>query len=310
LDPFESGMLPVEHGAQLYWECSGSPAGVPVLYLHGGPGGGLRTGGYRRWCDPERYLVVGLDQRGCGRSRPLVTEDLAGLAVNTTGQLIEDIELLRAHLRIERWLVMGGSWGTTLALAYAQAHPDRVSHILLSAVGLTDAIAVEWITETVGRLFPREWDRFRAFASPAPGQSVVEAYYAMLTGPDQSRRYAAAREWMRWEHAHVSLDPRPRGAGRTDPDEQLLFATLVTHYWSHAAFLPDGALLEGMSRIADIPGVLVHGRLDVSSPADVPYMLHTRWPASRFVLIDDEGHGGPRMSEARVSAIENWADIP
>jgi proline iminopeptidase len=297
-------MLSVAHGAQVYWECSGNPTGIPVLYLHGGPGGSLRAGAYRRRCDPARYLIVGLDQRGCGRSRPLATADLINLASNTTGQLIDDIELLREHLTIPRWLVMGVSWGTTLALAYAQAHRDRVSGLLLAAVGLTDAVAVEWITETVGRLFPCEWDRFRAFAAPAPGQSLVEAYYAMLTGPDRTQRYAAAAEWMRWEHAHVSLDPRPRGPGRTDPDDQLLFATLVTHYWTHAAFLPADALLARMPRIADIPAVLIHGRLDVSSPAEVPWTLHTRWPASRLVLIDDEGHGGPRMTEHLVSAID------
>lgn len=300
-------MLPVGQNSEVYWECSGSPTGRPVLHLHGGPGGGLGVGGYRRRCDPARHLIVGFDQRGCGRSLPLATDNLAGLTFNTTAYLVADIELLREHLEIDRWLVVGVSWGTTLALAYAQAHPDRVSELVLFAVGLTDTAGVEWLTETVGRLFPQEWNDFRSFADPEPGQRLVDTYYAMLTGPDPILRGRAAAAWTRWEDAHMSLDPREGHAMPSDPAGQLLFATLVTHYWSHAGFLPDGALLAGIPRIEHIPGVLIHGRLDVSSPAAVPWELHQRWPASRLVLIDNEGHGGPRMVQALVDAIESFA---
>lgn len=175
LEPFASGMLSVSNGNRIYWECSGNPASKPVLHLHGGPGGGMRTG-YRRRFDPARHLIVGFEQRGCGRSRPLATEDLSRLVTNTTPNLINDIEALREHLRVDRWLLAGLSWGTTLALAYAQEHPERVSEIVLLATTLTDARAVEWITETVGCLFPREWDEFRAAARARPGQRLVDAY--------------------------------------------------------------------------------------------------------------------------------------
>jgi proline iminopeptidase len=306
IEPFAHGMLPVGDGNEIYWETSGNPDGKPALHLHGGPGGSMGAG-YRRRFDPGRYLIVGFEQRGCGRSRPLVTDDLASLATNTTAHLIADIEHLREHLGVDRWLLAGVSWGTTLALAYAQAHPDRVGEIALMATTLTDGPAVEWITETVGRLFPREWDDFRAAADPAPGRRLVDAYYALLTDPDPAVRADAALAWDRWENAHVSLDPRrspdPLSA---DPVALGVFCTLVTHYWAHAAFLPERALADGIGRIAHIPAVLAQGRLDVSGPASVAWELHKRWPASRFVLVHDEGHGGPRMVDAMTDAITDF----
>lgn len=294
-EPHLSGLLPIGDGHEMYLERSGRADGSPVLYLHGGPGGGM-GGGYRRMFDPDRFSIVGCDQRGCGRSRPLVIDALESLAQNHTGALIADLEALRRHLAIDRWLVCGVSWGTTLALAYAQEHPERVSAMLLGAVTTTTDEEVAWITEDVGRLFPREHAPFAAAVERAPGERIVDAYFRALTDPDPERRARAAAAWCAWEDVHVSLDPQARPEPRfADPVFRGVFATLVTHYWRNAAFLRPRPILARLDRLAKIPGLLVHGRLDVSSPLRTAYDLHARWPASRFVVIEDEGHGGPRM---------------
>ena len=229
IEPFAFGMLAVADGNSIYWECSGNPVGKPVLHLHGGPGAGMGAG-YRRRFDPDRHLIVGYEQRGCGRSRPLVTDDMSSLAANNTENLINDIEALRQHLDVDRWLLAGVSWGTTLALAYAQTYPERVSEMVLLAITLTSASAVEWITETVGCLFPVEWDAYRAAANPRPGQRLVDAYYELLTDPDPAVRVRAAIAWDRWENAHISLDPHQQpGAQFIDPTQRQVFATLVVH---------------------------------------------------------------------------------
>jgi proline iminopeptidase len=307
IEPFASGLLPVSDGNEIYWEASGKRSGKPALYLHGGPGGGMKAG-YRRWFDPATHLIVGFEQRGCGRSRPLVTDDLATLRTNTTPRLIEDIEALRTHLDVDRWLLAGVSWGTTLALAYAQAHPDRVSEIALLAVSTTTRREVEWITESMGRLFPEEWEVFRAAANTAPGERLVDAYYRLLTDPDPALRSNAATAWNAWEDTHISLAPnwQPSAQPRDEVRAQV-FATLVTHYWSHDGFLADAQLLSAMPRIAHLPGVLVHGRYDISGPPDVPWALHQAWQGSRYELISSEGHGGAEMVEALCAAI---ADFP
>ncbi|MEV6101514.1 prolyl aminopeptidase [Nocardia sp. NPDC051981] len=305
IEPFATGMLPVGDGHEIYWETSGNPDGKPALYLHGGPGAGMGSG-YRRWFDPRTYLIVGFEQRGCGRSRPLARADAATLSVNTTAHLIADIEALRTHLGIRRWLINGVSWGTTLALAYAQSHPSAVSELALMATTLTTPNAVEWITETVGQLFPVEWDAFRAAAGAEPGQRLVDAYYELLTAADEQVRTRAVDAWVAWEDAHMSLGTKPALAER-DPDWRRVFATLVVHYWKHAAFLPPSALLDGMPALRGIPAVLIQGKLDVSGPAAVAWNLHKAWPGSQFVLIDDEGHGGPKMVQAMVNTIADFA---
>lgn len=305
IEPFATGMLPVGDDNEIYWEASGNPDGKPAVHLHGGPGSGIMTG-HRKRFDPERYMIVSFEQRGCGRSRPLATWD--NLAANTTQALIGDIEALREHLGIERWLVTGMSWGTTLALAYAQAHPERVTEIVLGAVTTTTPKEVGWLTEAMGNIFPREWDAFAASSGAQPGQRIVDAYYALLTSPDEDVRMQAARDWVRWEDTHISLDPN-RGPmlADDDPVHQQVFATLVTHYWSHGAFLGETELLDGMATIAHIPGVLVHGRLDISSPMCIPWELHKAWPGSELIVIDDEGHGGERMITAMMDAFARFA---
>lgn len=306
LEPFASGLLAVDAETEIYWETSGNSQGKPAVHLHGGPGGGMK-GGYRRRYDPEHYLVVGFEQRGCGRSRPLVTDHLASLERNTTQTLVADMEVLRRHLGLDRWQVMGISWGTTLALAYAQAHPDRVTEILLGAVSLTRPRDVAWITEGVGALFPRAWEAFEVASQRRPGQSVVDAYHALLTDSDDAVRAQAALDWAAWEDIHISLDPAwSPSPPAEDPARWQVMATLVTHYWRAAAFLPADALLTGMDRLHDVPGVIVHGRYDVSGPVGPAWELHRAWPGSRFVLIDDEGHGGPRMMQELSDATTRF----
>ncbi len=300
-----SGLLDVGGGHSVYWEESGSDRGVPALYLHGGPGGTLRDGSYRGVFDPAGTRVVGLDQRGCGRSEPHVTSPGYDLDGNTTAALIADIELLRAHLRIERWLVNGISWGSTLALAYAQAHPDRVSGIVLCAVTTTDRFQVDWITETVGAIFPEAWDRLATHAEQAEigyrrgDGRLVEAFAQLMRDPDPQVRDAAGRAWVDWEDHHVSIGTGgvKRDAGWKDAEFRNGFATLVTHYWSHDAFL-DPPVLERMHLLAHIPATLIHGRGDVSGPAIIPWRLHRAWPGSELIICEHDGHGGPAMLRA------------
>jgi proline iminopeptidase len=307
IEAFASGFVATGDGNDIYWETSGSPEGKPVLYLHGGPGGGLRSGGYRRNFDPKRHLIVGVDQRGCGRSRPLVSDALATLGTNTTQSLIGDIEAVRAHLGVERWLVSGVSWGTTLALVYAQAHPDRVSELVLMAVTTTSRDEVQWITEGVGSIFPEAWAAFELASKRLPQERVVEAYARRLAGADPADRIRAAIDWNAWEDRHVSLDPNWRPAGQPGGAHGQDFATLVTHYWARDGFLTEGnEVLANLPSIAHIPVTLIHGRHDVSGPAITAYRLHLGLPKSTLTIVESEGHGGPLMAEAMCAAADGY----
>lgn len=307
--PFTSGVVERGDGAQIYWETSGASEGIPALYLHGGPGSGLGKGDYRRRYDPARYWLVAIDQRGCGRSRPLVVDDLASLRTNTTQTLIDDIEAVREQLAIDRWVITGVSWGSTLALAYAQAHPDRVLMIGLVAVTTTSRAEVEWITEIIGAIFPEAWHAFEEASNREPGERVVDAYARRLATGDPDDRERAAQDWDAWESTHISLDPLWTPNRRhPDPLLRLTFATLVTHYWSRDGFLTGSdAIMEQMGRIATIPGVLVHGRRDISGPAATAWRLHQTWPASDLVIVDEEGHGGPVSFEHLTTALDRYA---
>jgi proline iminopeptidase len=293
VEPFASGMLDAGDGHQVYWECCGSAAGKPALYLHGGPGSGC-SAGQRRFFDPELYRAVLFDQRGSGRSRPLANEPDADLIANTTAHLIADIEALREMHGVDRWTILGLSWGSTLGLAYAQAHPRRVNAMVLGFVGTTSRREVQWITEDVGRIFPQAWDRF---ANAVPERLrrllLVDAYAAMLADPDPIVRDSAAREWCCWEDAHVSLTPGHAPNSRYgDPEFRQRFARLVTHYWRHSAFLEEDQLIRDAAKLNGIPGVLIHGRYDVSSPLMTAWRLSQRWPTSRLYILDGAGHGG------------------
>lgn len=306
IDPFDSGLLVRPDGQRVYWETSGNPHGIPAVYLHGGPGGTLGPGGYRRRFDPARHLIVGIEQRGSGRSIPLACDDLDALPRNTTQTLIADLEAVREHLGVERWLVHGVSWGTALGLAYALAHPDRVTGLALMAVATTSRPYVEWITRDIGRVFPEAW---AALADGVPASTrVIDHYARLLTHPDPAVRAAAADRWDAWELAHISLGaPDRTGPLHPDPVQRLNFATLVTHYWSHDAFL-DTPLEERGAELAGIPGALIHGRLDVSGPAGAAWMLHRTWPGSTLDIVETEGHGGPIMVDLTVAAIDRLVD--
>lgn len=317
IEPFAHGRLQRPDGAEVYWEMSGSEHGRPAVYLHGGPGGGLGRGGYRRRFDPEKYLVVGFDQRGCGRSTPWAIDDLAALDRNTTAALIEDMEALREHLGIDRWLVHGVSWGSTLALAYALEHPRRVTELVLTAVTSGAREEIDWITEGVGTIFPEAWDRFAAAAAAEAvtdgsrrDERLVETYARLLRDADPGVRARAAEAWDRWESTHVSLDPNwEPGSSFDDPRERENFATLVTHYWAQDCFLRGSSRVrDRVSELAGIPGVLIHGRYDVSGPAITPWLLHRAWPGSELHIVETEGHGGTREMELTAAAIDRFAD--
>lgn len=309
-----SGMLAVGDGHEVFWEESGTPGGIPAVYLHGGPGGTLGSGGYRDKFDPTRFRIIGLDQRGCGRSTPHVTVPGYDLQQNTTPQLISDLEQLREHLHVDRWLINGVSWGSTLALAYAQAHPERCLGIVAVAVTTTDRFQVDWITETVGAIFPEAWDRLADHAEQAGvgyrrGQGrVVEAYAQLMTHPDPAIRDAASIAWAEWEDHHISIGAGLHRNPRWDDAEfRHVFATLVTHYWANDAFLAP-SILERMDRLAGVPATLVHGRRDVSGPAVVPWRLHQAWPGSELIIDEGEGHGGENMVQAWRAANSRHAE--
>lgn len=308
-----SGLLPVGGGHEIYWEESGNPDGIPALYLHGGPGGGLGTGKYRNKLDPKRFRIIGLDQRGCGRSTPLATAAGYRLEDNTTSDLVADIERVRKHLHVAEWLLNGVSWGSTLALAYAQDHPERVLGVVLMAVTTTDRFQVDWITETVGAVYPEAWDRLATHAEQAgigyrrhEGR-LIEAYARLMTDADPEVRDATGRAWMDWEDHHISI-----GSGHVPPrtdwsDDLRVFATLVTHYWANDAFL-NPPILQRMDRLHGIPATLIHGRRDVSGPAAFPWLLHRAWPGSELIIEESEGHGGELMVTAWRSANDRHAD--
>jgi proline iminopeptidase len=308
IEPYESGLLDVGDGHRVYWECCGRPDGRPALYLHGGPGSGSSPG-QRHFFDPDAYRVVLFDQRGSGRSRPLAEEPDADLGTNTTAHLIADIEALREHHGIERWTVLGLSWGTTLALAYAQAHPHRVDALVLGLVTTTSRREVDWVTRDVGRIFPQQWERFvSAVPEPLRHLRTVDAYATLLFDPDPAVREHAAREWCAWEDAHVSLAPGHRPNPRyEDADFRLRFARLVTHYWRHSAFLREEQLLRDAAILNGVPGVLIHGRYDVSSPLDIPWRLSRLWRTSTLHVMDDAGHGGDALPAALVGALDRLA---
>jgi proline iminopeptidase len=302
-------MLDVTDGHRLYWECCGNPDGKAAIYLHGGPGSGC-TPGQRRFFDPNAYRIVLFDQRGSGRSRPLADEENADLSTNTTPHLIADIERLRRHHGVESWTVLGMSWGTTLGLAYAQAHPQRVKALVLALVTTTSRREVGWLTHDVGRVFPQEWERFSAAVPDTLRHlPLVDAYATMLFDPDPIVRDQAARAWCAWEDAHVSLAPGHKHNPRfDDPEFRLRFARLVTHYWSHAGFLAEDQLLRDAARLNGIPGVLIHGRYDVSSPLETAWRLSRSWVTSKLCVINDAGHGGSEtFIDAIVGALTQFA---
>ncbi len=311
IEPYDRGMLDAGDGHRVYWETCGNPAGKPAVVLHGGPGSGC-TRWHRRLFDPAAYRVVLLDQRGCGRSTPHAGEPAADLIANTTAHLLGDLERLRRHLDINRWLVLGGSWGSTLALAYAEAHPERVSEIVL--FGVTTGRHREfdwWFRGGAAVLFPAEWDRLLAgLPADRRGGDVVDAYARLLNDLNPAVHRKAATDWCAWESAGVAWPPEARLAPRfTDPRYALAFARLVTHYVRHNAWLADGVLVRGAGALAGIPGAMVQGRLDLGAPIAWAWELSKAWPRADLVVVPEAGHAGdhPGISAELVGATTRFS---
>lgn len=313
IEPFDHGMLDVGDGQLVYWEACGNPGGKPAVVIHGGPGSGC-TPWHRRLFDPSAYRIVLFDQRGCGRSTPHASEPEIDLANNTTQQLVADIEQLREHLEVDRWLVWGGSWGSTLALAYAETHPDRASEMILW--GITTGRRVEddwWFRGGVAPLFPAQWEALRA-GLPAHDREpdVVAAYSRMLHDRDPEVRRRAALAWCTWESATLEWPPTARLDARyTDPNFALAFARLVTHYVGHDLFLEDGVLLRDAGMLADIPGVLVQGRFDLMAPIAGAWALSRVWPRAQLVVVEEAGHGAdePGLTQELIRASDRAAPL-
>ncbi|WP_067719175.1 prolyl aminopeptidase [Nocardia yamanashiensis] len=309
IEPHEQGVLEVGDGQGIYWEVSGNPEGKPVVFLHGGPGGGTAPF-HRQFFDPQAYRIVLFDQRGCGKSVPHIA-DGASLETNTTWHLVADIERLRRHLGVAAWQVFGGSWGSTLALAYAQTHPERVTELVLRGIFLLRRKEIDWYYNgAAGFVYPDEWEKFLA---PVPvaerGGDMIEIYHRLLHSPDAKLATDAAVAWSTWEGATSSLMPQPdRVAETADPRFALAFATIENHYFHNFGFLDEGQLLRDIDRIAHIPGVIVQGRHDMVCPAVSAWDLHRAWPNSELHLVPDAGHAAaePGITHHLVEATDKY----
>jgi proline iminopeptidase len=310
LEPYNHGLLDVGDGNRVYWETCGNPSGKPALVVHGGPGSGCGASS-RRYFDPKRYRVVLFDQRGCGRSLPHASNPAVDMSVNTTHHLIADMERLREALGVERWLLYGGSWGSTLILAYAERYPERVSEIVILGVTTTRRSEIDWLYRGVGRFFPIEWDRFRRGVPEADrDRDLVAAYARLLESPDTDVRGRATWDWLAWEDAVISLEPNGSPGAYSDrpPDAALAFVRICSHYFSHGAWLEEGELLAHAGELAGIPGVLLHGRHDLGSPVGTAWELAQSWPGSELVIVDDSGHtGSDAMRELALQATARFS---
>ena len=286
IEPFESGMLDVGDGHQVYWEMCGNPEGKPAVFLHGGPGGGI-TPSYRRVFDPKRYKALLFDQRGCGRSTPH-----AELEANTTWHLVADIERLREVMGVDRWLVFGGSWGSTLALAYAETHPDHVSELVLRGIFTIRKAEIDWYYQHgASELFPEKWEPFLAPIPEAERGDMVAAYRKRLTSPDRATRLAAAKAWSLWEGETITLLPDPGLSERFSEDDfAVAFARIENHYFTHGGWLEEGQLIRDAGRLTGIPGVIIQGRYDMACPPVTAWDLHKAWPEAEFHLVEGAGH--------------------
>ncbi len=309
IEPYAHGFLDVGDGNRVYWETCGNPAGKPAVMVHGGPGSGCAPW-WRRLFDPSAYRIVLFDQRNCGRSTPNASDPNTDLSSNTTAHLIADMEQLRQQLGIERWLVLGGSWGSTLALAYAESHPRHVTEIVLFGVTTGRHAEMEWLFRGgVSIFFPAQWERLRLALPEAEREGdIVEAYSRRLNDADPAVRRQAAEAWCLWESATPDWPPKTGLSPRfADPAYALAFARIVTHYISHNAWLEDGILLRNIGALADIPGILINGHFDFQAPIGNAWLLHQAWPRTELVIVEDAGHGGPKITPALVEATDRFA---
>jgi proline iminopeptidase len=302
IQPYFYQMLEVSDGHTLYVEECGNPDGIPVVVLHGGPGGGCSPG-MRRFFHPDVYRIILFDQRGCGRSRPH-----ASVEDNTTWHLVDDIERIRKHLGIESWIVFGGSWGATLSLVYAQAHPTHVHHLVLRGVFLMTQRELDWFYDGgAGRFFPEEWQKFAGLLPPEEQDSIISSYAKRLFGKDHSDQVKFAQAWTGWESALASLESSV-STGTTPAAYARAFARIENHYFTNKGFLEmDGQIMRDMDNIKDIPGTIVQGRYDMICPPETAYTLHNVWPTSRLIFASRAGHSlsEPQITSALVQVMDD-----
>ena len=305
IEPFDSGMLDVGDGHTIYWERVGTRGAKPAVFLHGGPGGGCGPT-HRRAFDPEKYDVMLFDQRGCGRSLPH-----AELEANTTWHLVSDIERLRAMIGVEKWQVFGGSWGSTLALAYAETHPERVSELIVRGVYTLTRAELEWYYQFgVSQMFPEKWERFLAPIPQAERGDLMAAYRKRLVSEDRAVQLEAAKAWSLWEGETITLLPDPSLTEQHgDDDFAIAFARIENHFFVHGGWFEEGQLLRDAHKLAGIPGVIVHGRYDMPCPAHYAWQLHKAWPDAEFHLIEGAGHAfsEPGILDRLIRATDQFA---
>ena len=305
IEAYDSGFLDTGDGHSVYWERAGTKGAKPAVFLHGGPGGGISPS-HRRLFDPKLYDVLLFDQRGCGRSTPN-----ASLDNNTTWHLVADIERLREMVGVERWQVFGGSWGSTLALAYAETHPERVSELVLRGIyTLTEAELAWYYQFGVSEMFPDKWERFVAPIPEDERHDMMGAYRRRLTGSDREKQVEAAIAWSSWEGQTITLLPEPETSDRFgEADFAIAFARIENHYFVHAGWLEEGQLLRDAHKLQDIPGTIVHGRYDMPCPARYAWQLHKAWPRADFRLVEGAGHAysEPGILDALIAATDRYA---
>ena len=310
IEPYDTGMLDVGDGQSLYWEASGNPQGKPVVFLHGGPGGATGPR-HRRAFDPEKYRIVLFDQRGSGKSLPHASSADYDLSVNTTWHLVADLELLREALGIDRWQVFGGSWGSTLALAYAQTHPQRVTELVLRGIFTLRQSELDWFYEgPAGQIFPDVWEQYVEQVAADDRGSFIQAYHRLLNDPDPAVHLPAAVAWSRWESSAITLLPHPELVDTfTDPRFALAFARIENSYFVNKGWMDDGQLLANAHLLRGIPTVIVQGRYDICTPPVTAWELHKALPDAEFHLIPDAGHSfdEPGILSALIEATDRFA---
>jgi proline iminopeptidase len=306
IEPYVRGRLQVSDLHEIYYECCGNPKGKPVVILHGGPGGGSSPT-LRRFHDPQRYNIILFDQRGCGNSTPH-----ACLTDNTTWHLVEDIEKLRQQLGVETWQVFGGSWGSTLALAYGQTHPQRVTELVLRGIFAIQEWEVRWLYQDgAGKLFPEAFADFSSLVPEDERHDLIHAYHKRLHDPDDATRMTFAKAWSQWEGSCLTLLPSPALVTQFGEDRfAAAFAAIECHYFVNKGFMPhDGALLDNVATLSHLPGTIVQGRYDVVTPAASAFELSKRWPKAELVMVPDAGHSAiePGITDALVRATDRFA---
>jgi proline iminopeptidase len=311
IKPYKRHQLKVSDIHELYVDEAGNPNGLPVLFVHGGPGSACDASS-RRFYDPSKYRIITFDQRGCGRSTPH-----SSLEENTTQDLIEDIEKIRQYLEVEQFVLFGGSWGSTLSLLYAQRYPQHVHAMVLRGIFLCRQVDLDWLyRDGANRIFPDNWDEFQRAIPESERGDLVEAYYKRLTGEDELARMAAAKAWSAWEGNCSKLRPSAEAMAKfTKPHNAMALSRIETHYFMNKGFIEENQILKNMDAVKDIPGTIIHGRYDIVCPLDNAYLLHHHWPASELHIVRDAGHSAsePGNVDALIRAthdiVKNLEDV-